>query len=220
MSNIKIVYQRKVHKLPPKVTTFQEIVETIKTLYPQIKEVHLFTIINPSRKLTYLLGEPDGIEEINCDLALTFLKKMYKQMKWPTIKLLVVENLNDETQLRNSMDLLNQSQIILDKSNYQDQPNNNKQVLEQNSKVPQKQVIDYKKDEKLKQAIVQIIDERLNHYNLLNAKDQETIIITQKAKKLSQMFTQYPENWLFDFVKQSGAHQSEEHLVSLLTEYN
>ncbi|CAD8209182.1 unnamed protein product [Paramecium octaurelia] len=212
MSNIKIVYQRKVHKLPQKVRTFQEIVETIKTLYPALKEVHLFTIINPS--------EPDGIEEINCDLALTFLKKMYQQMKWPTIKLLVVENLNDENQLRNSMDLLNQSQIILDKSNYQDQPNNNKQLVEQNSKVPQKQVIDYRQDEKLKQTIVQIIDERLNHYNLLNQKDQETVIITQKAKKLSQMFIQFPEDWLFDFVKQQGAHQPEEHLVSLLTEFN
>ncbi|CAD8201314.1 unnamed protein product [Paramecium pentaurelia] len=201
MSNIKIVYQRKVHKLPPKITSHQEIIETIKSIYPQIKEVHLYTIINPT--------EPDGIEEINCDLNLTLLKKLYKQMGWPTIKLLVVENLNDENQLRNSMDLLNQSQIMLDKSNYQDQSNINK--------VQQKQVIDYRKDEKLKQIIIQTIDERLMYHNLLNPKKQDTDMI-EKVKQLSQIFTQYSYDWLFEFVKQQGANQSYEQLISLLTE--
>ncbi|CAD8112356.1 unnamed protein product [Paramecium primaurelia] len=201
MSNIKIVYQRKVHKLPPKIKSHQEIIDTIKSIYPQIKEVHLYTIINPT--------EPDGIEEINCDLNLTLLKMLYKQMGWPTIKLLVVENQNDENQLRNSMDLLNQSQIMLDKSNYQDQSNINK--------VQQKQVIDYRKDEKLKQIIIQTIDERLMYYNLLNPKKQDTEMI-EKVKQLSQIFTQYSYDWLFEFVKQQGANQSYEQLISLLTE--
>lgn len=77
MSNIKIVYQRKVHKLPAKISSYQEIIETIKSIYPKIKEVHLFTIINPSRDLKYFLADPDGIEEINCESTLSLLKRMY-----------------------------------------------------------------------------------------------------------------------------------------------
>ncbi|CAD8204432.1 unnamed protein product [Paramecium pentaurelia] len=200
MSNIKIVYQRKVHKLPQKITSYQEIVETIKSIYPQIKEVHLFTIINPT--------VPDGIEEINSDLSLIFLKKMYKQMGWPTIKLLVLENENDEKQIQNSLDLLNQSTVILDQSNYQDKP--------KIDKAPQKQVNDYRNDEKIKQTLIQIIDERLRYHNLLNSNQQENELIT-KTKQLSQVLTQYSYDWLLEFVKQQGAYLSYEHLLSLLT---
>ncbi|CAD8125080.1 unnamed protein product [Paramecium sonneborni] len=201
MLNIKIVYQRKVHKLPPKIKSYQEIVEAIMSLYPQIKKVYLYAIIKPS--------DPNGAEEITCELALNYLKKMYNQMGWPTIKLLVLENQNDQNQLRNSIDLLNQSQMILDKSNYLDKSNINKTT--------QKQVNDYRQDEKLKQILVQIIDERLRFYNLLGSSNNENEMIV-KAKRLSEVFNQYSYDWILEFVKQQGPCSSYEKLVSLLTE--
>ncbi|CAD8119869.1 unnamed protein product [Paramecium sonneborni] len=201
MLNIKIVYQRKVHKLPTKIGSYQEIIEAIKTLYPQIKEVHLFTNINPS--------EPDGFEEINCEPALTFLKKMYQQFGWPTIKFLVLENLNDLSQLKNSMDLLNQSQIFSDKSNYLDQPKINKAI--------QKQEIDSQQNEKIQQNLIQLIDNRLRFYNLIGNSNQDNEMIL-KARKLSHRFTQYSYEWILDFVKQQGNYVSYEHLAELLSE--
>ncbi|CAD8182623.1 unnamed protein product [Paramecium octaurelia] len=210
MSNIKIVYKRKVHKLPAKVSNYQEIVETIKTIYPQLKEVHLFTIIDPT--------DPNGIEEINCDFSLSFLKKLYKQMGWPTIKLLVVENEKDENQIKNSMDLLNQSTIVLDQSNYQqNKPNIEKEIGNVKAKEPQKQVNDYKKDEKLKQTLIEIIDERLRYHKLLISNTQETDMI-EKAKQLSQIFPQQPQDQLLEFVKQQGSNLSLEELALLLTQ--
>ncbi|CAK92308.1 unnamed protein product (macronuclear) [Paramecium tetraurelia] len=218
MSNIKFVYQRKVHKLPAKVQNYQEIVETIKTIYPQLKEVHLFTIINPSRDLNLFLDHPIEIEEINCDFGLTFLKKLYKQMRWPTIKLLLLENEKDENQIKNSIDLLNQSTIILDQSNYQStKPKTEQEIENLKAREQQKQVNDYKKDEKLKQTLIEIIDERLRYHKLLNSNTQETDMI-EKAKQLSQIFPYQPQDQLLEFVKHQGSNLSLDKLASLLTQ--
>ncbi|CAD8124116.1 unnamed protein product [Paramecium sonneborni] len=178
MSNIKFIYQKKIHKVPSNVTNYYNLVETIKNSYKTLTNIYLFAIINPEN--------PDLVTEINSDVTFQKLKVAYHKQGWTSIKLLVTENENYQDVLKQSWNLLNQSVVSTEKKN-QDastlvQPNIQDQ---QQQFVPQFEnmstqakvqkfdnaqntnQIDFRNNEQLKQLINEIIDQKLKELGLL-----------------------------------------------------
>ena len=117
MSSIKFVYQKKVHKVPPNQTSYSVIVNTIKTVYPQLSQMYLFAIVNPGMclKISKCIDNTDGVAEINSDVSFQQLRHLYTSFGWPSIKLLVTETQDCSQVLKDSWGLLNQSLVLVEK---------------------------------------------------------------------------------------------------------
>ncbi|CAD8191729.1 unnamed protein product [Paramecium octaurelia] len=166
MQNLKIVYQQKMHKLPSSVVTYQDIIDAVKKIYPNLSQFYLFTIIPQFQE----------IEEINCEFSFSFLKKIYKNEGWITIKFLVLEDKNLNNLNAQSLSVLNQSSMIINSSRL-DQTQYS-QLNQTRIKIEEiKQKVDYAKDEKLKEQVKKILDEKLKEYGLVKKK----ITITELA---------------------------------------
>ncbi|CAD8190005.1 unnamed protein product [Paramecium pentaurelia] len=165
MLNLKIVYQQKIHKLPSSVVSYQDIINAVKKLYPNLCQFYLFTII----------PQFEEIEEINCEFSFSFLKKIYKKEGWTTIKFLVLEDKNLNNLNAESLNMLNQSSMIINNSkidqNQISQLNKNQIKIQESQKK-----LEYSKDEILKETVNNILDQRLRQYGLIKKK----IIITEQ----------------------------------------
>ncbi|CAD8118420.1 unnamed protein product [Paramecium sonneborni] len=165
MLNIKIIYKTKIHKLPPSVESYQDIIYSIKKLYPNLNQPYLFAII------PYI----EEIEEINCESDFSFLKKIYSQEGLTTVKLLVSEDRNQNNFNIESLNMLNQSISITNRSRVEQ--NKIQQQSNQRIKIQEQEQckFDYSKDEDLKQVVTNILDQQLRHYGLIKKKAQIVI---------------------------------------------
>ncbi|KAM3130313.1 hypothetical protein pb186bvf_017609 [Paramecium bursaria] len=99
--NIKIVFNKKIHKLSAKYQTYDQVIQAIILLYPQLKDgLHLFISLNPQ----------DQPIEITSDYIFSTVQKLYKENGWDGVKLLVKDknsaNLNED-----DLNVLSQSLI-------------------------------------------------------------------------------------------------------------
>ncbi|CAD8208786.1 unnamed protein product [Paramecium octaurelia] len=184
MSNIKYIYLKKIHKVPPLVNNYYLLIETIKNTYPQLKDIYLFAIINSQN------GEV--VQEINSDVTFQSLKLVCQQQGLSSIKLLVTENQNYQEVLKDSWNLLNQSTVATEKKS-QDastnfQPSNQDQCqqsapqlgnigtqakAQQIDNSSNTNAFDFRNNQQLKELIDEIIDQKLRELGLLKNNDDQ-----------------------------------------------
>ncbi|CAD8105339.1 unnamed protein product [Paramecium primaurelia] len=193
MSNIKFVYSKKVHKIPPNVTNLQNVIEIIKSIYKQLNTVYLYAIINPE--------ETESVAEIRNDIEFQQLKALYKSNQWPSIKLLVTETQDYKSILKESWGLLNQSMVIVEKQSrdvctlFQPiQIDQSQQVVplaghqgtqvqvNQKDNAQNTNQIDFRQNEQLKQYIADIVDKRIRELGLLNKNQNQNYKVTLTSK--------------------------------------